>query len=72
MPEVLIKGTVATAVNNIYLGEVVLLFFCHSASLVAESNFIASLGSYNLTHCSTAFHCFVGWISLFLSGESEI
>lgn len=72
MPKVLIKGTVATAVNNIHLGKVVLLFFYHSASLVAESNFIASLGSCNLTHCSTALHCLGGWISLFLSGESEI
>lgn len=72
MPDIFIKGTVDIEVNDIDLGKVLLPFFCHAAGLVAESDFIVSLGSYNWTHCSTALHCFVGWISLFLSGESEI
>lgn len=65
MPHVFIKGTVDAELNNIYLGKVVLLFFFYTARLVAESIFLASLGICNWTQCSTALHCFVGWISFF-------
>ena len=54
MPAVLTKGTVDTEVNNTYLWKVALLFFCR-ATLVAESTFTGSLGSNNLTNCTTGF-----------------